>query len=102
MQAVKENASYLSKLVYESQGKKWLKKSTDEQIKILIELILNFDTFAHNECGKSVKTRVKKLQKLNWKLKTARQVLLKHFPTIRIVISAALVFMIESEICNVF
>jgi hypothetical protein len=102
MQAVKANASFLSKIVYESQGKKWIKNSTDDQIRVLIELILNFDTFANDECAKAVRTKVKKLQKLDWKIKSARQVLLKQFSTIKVIISLALVYLIEAEICNVF
>jgi hypothetical protein len=98
MEDVKSNAAVLGRLVSEKRGKNLIKKCTDDQLILLVELVLNIDKFG--ACGK--KARVKKLQKINWKLKTARKILIKNFNLVKIIVSIALAHTVEQEICNVF
>ena len=104
MATVKPNAAFLSKLVHEpkNKAKVLIKKASDDEIRLLVELILNFNEFGEKECDKTVKRKVTALQKLNWKLKTARKLLIKHIDIIRAVVSIAIVLLINSEICEMF
>jgi hypothetical protein len=101
MEKLKADAPILSKVVYERKGKSYIKKGTDSFITTIIELILNFESFS-NDCNKSQLQTVTKLQKIKWKLKTARGILLKHFNIVKIIIGSALIHMVEREICDVF
>jgi hypothetical protein len=101
MEKVKLNAPYLSKVVYDRNGKSLIRQGKDSEIAVVIELVLNFESF-NSDCSKSVLAKVKKLQKLKWKLKSARSILVKNFNVIRIIVGLALVSMVESEICDVF
>jgi hypothetical protein len=101
MESVKVNAPFLSRLTYSKGGKKVLQKASEKELSILIELILNFDTFS-GECSKSLKRKVNKLKNIKWNIKRSKSVLIKNYKTIQLVAGHSLIHMIESEICDVF
>ena len=104
METVKENAQFLSKLIYESKAtaRTTIKQATDKEIVLLIELILNFDAVGDSECSKTIQKKVSSLKKIKWKLTSARKVLSDNLVTVQAVASSALVFLIKSEICDIF
>ena len=104
MEQIKDNVKFLTSLVFEPKRKTilLLKNSSAEQIVLLIELILNFEKFEHNSCPTSIKKHLNTLRKIKWKLKTAKNVLIKNFIHLRPVIGVVIVTLLETEICEIF
>ena len=103
MEKVKLNVVFLSKLVHESRNKckDILKNATDEEIITLIELILNFENFGEHECAKNIKKHLTILRKIQWNLRTARVVFIKNLNHLKPLLSVVIIFLIESEVCEI-
>ena len=104
MEDIKNHTDFLRNIVYlpKAKAKAEIQKATDKEIVLLIELILNFEQVSETSCEKIIKRKVSALQKLKWKLKTARGHLIKNIEVVRSVVSVAIVFMINSEVCEIF
>ena len=103
MEKVKEHAIFISKLVHENKArsKDLLKNSTDEEIVILIELILNFETINEHRCAKNIKKDLNTLKKIKWNLKTARNTFIKNINHLKPVLSVIVILLLELEICEI-
>ena len=102
MEQIKDNVKFLTRLVFEPKQKTilLLKNSSDEQIVLLIELILNFETFESNNCSAKIKKHLNALRKVKWKLKTAKNALIKNLIHLRPLIGVIVLVLLESEICE--
>ena len=103
MEQIKDHVKFLTQLVFEPKRKTilLLKNSSEEQIVLLIELILNFETFDSNTCSPRIKKHLNTLRKVKWKLTTAKNVFIKNLIHLRPVISVIIVALLESEICEI-
>ena len=102
MENLLANAPKLCRLVQENKpkAKALIKNLTESELIVLIELFLNFNKIG--DCTKTVEKHLKKLQKLDWKIKTAKSLLIKNLESVRKVIGLAILLIIDKQICDVF
>jgi len=73
---------------------------TESELVVLIELFLNFDKIG--DVSKNVAKHLKKLQKIHWKIKTAKSLLIKNLDSVRQVVGLSILLIIDKQICDVF
>ena len=82
-----------------SKSKKLVRKLSDADIVVLIELFLNYDKLG--QCMEPVSKEVKKLQNIKWKIKTAREQIIKNLDSVRLVLGLAILITIQKEIFDI-
>ena len=101
MEAVIKHVESLSPIVQESKSKskKLVRKLSDADIVVLIELFLNYDKLG--QCTEPVNKQVKNLQNIKWKIKTAREQIIKNLDSVRLVLGLAILITIQKEIFDI-
>ena len=104
MQRLETHINFLSSLtdLNLSQAKKFIQTATDEQIKILIEIIISYKSIADEQNLNTFSKDIKLLQKIKWNLKTARDKLVSHLHRLIPIVASTVLFLIETEVCAVF
>jgi hypothetical protein len=84
-----------------SQVKSIILSCSDEEIKFLIELVLNFDLLNKQKCSKKYIKDLRFLQRVRWKISTARKVFVRNFIKLKPLIALCIITIIELEVCDI-